>query len=80
MTRGQAVAYKVLSAFSFVAGFLLLRFSYLAIFRNVNYSENKNLQGLMYSKMAAMPASILGIVAIVVACVILIKGLGKVME
>ncbi len=78
MTRGQSVAYKVLSMFSFTVGLFLLWFSYRAIFEDLNLG--RDLWGGVYTKASALPAGIIGLLAVIVACILLIKALGKVEE
>jgi len=78
MTRGQSTAYKVLSILFFAAGCFLLRFSYLAIFKDINLGSDT--WGSIYTRAAALPAGILGLIAVVAACTLLIKALGRIVE
>jgi branched-subunit amino acid transport protein AzlD len=78
VTKSQSAAYKMLSIVFLAVGMFLLRFAYLAIFKDINLGSD--LWGGIYTKAAAMPAGILGLIAVVAACVLLIKALGRVVE
>ena len=79
MTKAQSAAYKVSSFLAFGAGLFLFRFSYLVVFKDANFGPS-GFQGVWVSKLAALPAAILGIVALIVACILMVKGLGRARE
>jgi hypothetical protein len=79
MTKAQSAAYKIFSFLALGAGFFLLRFSYLVVFKDANFGS-PGFQGVWVSNLAALPAAILGIVVLIVACILMVKGLGRVNE
>lgn len=76
MTKAQSAAYKLFSLLTFGAGVLLLVFSYKVVFKDANFGP-PGFQGVWVSSLAALPAAIIGLVALIVACVLMIRGLGK---
>ena len=79
MTRGQSTAFRFFAVLLFGAGFFLLRFFWRVVFKDANYGE-PGFSGIWVSHLAAVPAGVLGLIALVIACVFVIKSLGKVDE
>ena len=76
MTKAQSAAYKLFSLLAFGTGVLLIVFSYQVVFKDANFGP-PGFQGIWVSNLAALPAAIIGFVALIVACALMVRGLGK---
>lgn len=79
MTRDQSVAYKVWSILLFAAGFILLRFSNHANSRTSSDFLH-DIVGQISNAVGALFVGALGVIAMVIGCIVLVKSLGKVTE